>query len=174
MENRDELLISCIKGYKSSYLKEKYKDIINEFNEEEKERLERAVSERIGLLPTEDYILVKSYKDSEVKKYKIYHYDDNQTCSCTDYHMRKVSCKHLWKYRLLYKEDILPKSSVDMRSWTIDELNKDIDYMKKYGSEYSTDRFKKLRTKCKEKDRLELFFDEINEERGEIYYQHRN
>lgn len=171
MENRDELVISCVLGFPSKRLLKEFDK--KHLRDEELSRLNRGFKERIAFLPTEDFILVKSIKDNKTKEYKIYHYSDKQTCSCTDYHIRNKSCKHLWKYRLYYKKGLLPKTDQDIREWTISSLEQDINFMRKNGSDYYIDRFKKLRTKCKNNKPIDLLFEEIHEERGLIYKEYR-
>lgn len=107
---------------------------------DEAKRVNSASKERFYVYPRAvgQYIVASIEEGEVVSEYQI-NLNSEAACSCDDFLFNcspsGISCKHIWRIRLLMKLDCLPSKTTEPYSWLISELYKDIKWLQKQDSD---------------------------------------
>lgn len=116
------------------------RSILDSVTEDHKKRVKSSVTEDFRVYPKSDSLyIVESVKDDAVKDVYTVNLTRGAACSCRDYIMRcagnNMSCKHIWRVRVLVKLGALPSRKQDPFSWLTSELYKDIEWLESLDSD---------------------------------------
>lgn len=97
-------------------------------------RVQSAVDQEFKVFPRSTGLYtVESVKDGAVDSTYIVNMKSDPVCSCMDFNIRctgqNMSCKHIWRVRLLIRLDALPRSKDKSFSWMTTELQKDLRWL---------------------------------------------
>ncbi len=100
----------------------------------EAKRVESAESEKFYVYPVSKSIYkVESVKKGVIKDTYQVNMNRVSACSCSDFlyncSPNEISCKHIWRIRILFRLECLPNPDIDPFAWLITELFRDIHWI---------------------------------------------
>ena len=116
--------------------------ILNSITEDHANRVKSGLNGGFRVYPKSDGLyVVESMEDGSVKSTYSINLKSGSGCSCRDYLMRctgqNMSCKHIWRVRILTKLDALPSRKQDSYKWLSRELYKDVKWIKSLDGEHA-------------------------------------
>lgn len=114
--------------------------ILESVTEEHADRVKSGLQGEFRVYPKSDGLyIVESMEDGKVKNTYSVNLKSGSGCSCRDYLMRctgqNMSCKHIWRVRILVKLDALPGREQDSYRWMSKELYEDVKWIKSLDGE---------------------------------------
>jgi len=108
--------------------------------QDESSRVNSASQERFYVYPRAvGQYVVASVEEGDVRDEYHINLNSEAACSCDDFMFRcspqGISCKHIWRIRLLIKLDCLPSKKTDPYSWIISELYRDINWLQEQNAD---------------------------------------
>ena len=109
--------------------------ILESVTEEHADRVKSGLQGEFRVYPKSDGLyIVESMEDGKVKNTYSVNLKSGSGCSCKDYLMRctgqNMSCKHIWRVRILIKLDALPGRKQNSYRWMSKELYEDVQWIK--------------------------------------------
>lgn len=108
--------------------------LYDSLSNDEIKRVKSGILERFYIFPRAkgQYIIISVKEGKEEKTYQA-NFNSFDACSCSDFMFncakQGISCKHIWRIRLLVKLGCLPGRKEDPFSWFISELYKDMEWL---------------------------------------------
>jgi hypothetical protein len=145
-------------------------------SDEHEKRIDSAVEESFYVFPRSAglYTVYSVNKGTVESKYSVNLHYGTSGCSCSDYLIRctgqGLSCKHMWRVRLLMKINCLPKKDHIPYAWIINELYKDRMWIRENISEPNgkINQISRLINKITFKGKSDINYEEAMKKRGRI------
>ena len=142
---------------------------------DEIKRIKSAINERFYIYPRAkgQYIVVSVKEGTEEKTYQI-NFNSFDACSCSDFLFNcannGISCKHIWRIRLLIKLGCLPGRKDDPFSWFISELYRDVEWLSNLDrdAKESIEQLKDLESRVTIQGRENINYRKVFRERAQI------
>lgn len=114
--------------------------ILESVTDDHANRVKSALEGEFRVYPKSDGLYaVESMEDGKVKDTYSINLKSGSGCSCRDYLMRctgqNMSCKHIWRVRILTKLDALPGRQQNSYTWMSRELYKDVKWIRSLDGE---------------------------------------
>lgn len=109
--------------------------IIDSVNDEEEKRILSAINEDFYVYPrSQGLYIIDSIDDGSIDNTYVANLHSGSTgCSCRDYLIRctgrGISCKHIWRIRLLIRLKSLPSWKEEPYNWLVDQIYKDKEWI---------------------------------------------
>lgn len=108
--------------------------LLESVTDEHRKRIKSSIKESYYVFPKSNGLYsVESADNGVVENTYTVNLNNTPACSCHDYLLRctgsGMSCKHIWRVRILIRLEALPSQDEDVFAWLVSEIYKDREWI---------------------------------------------